>query len=399
MRLLVVSHKECWPSASSQSGYATDGGFPFQMRALSELFDKTTLVVPCRTRTSHTGEGPLTGHNLVVVPLSSPSGNGVWRKLGMLFWLVESGWDLVRQVRSADAVHAPIPGDVGTIGMLLAFVLHKPLFVRHCGNWFVQRTAAEHFWKWFMEKYAGGRNVMLATGGNSGTPPSARNQNVRWIFSTTLTKQELEECLTPRKEVDDRNVRLIIVCRQEKEKGTGELIASLPALLQDFPQLTLDVVGDGDALVEFRTSAEVLGVGKQVVFHGKVDHKRVIARLQQASLFCYPTRASEGFPKVVLEALACGLPVVTTRVSVLPELIEQGCGLLLDGTSPADIRLAIREIMSDQQLYQSMSARAIQTARQYSLEEWRDTIADHLKTTWARSLSSSSLTSSCAPLN
>ena len=50
--------------------------------------------------------------------------------------------------------------------MLFAFVLRKPLFVRHCGNWFVQTTAAEHFWKWFMVRFAGGRNVMIATGGD-----------------------------------------------------------------------------------------------------------------------------------------------------------------------------------------------------------------------------------------
>jgi hypothetical protein len=368
------------------------------MRALSQLFDNTTIVVPCQAQNSGSGESPLNGHNLLIVPLSSPSGSGFWRKLGMLFWLVKSGSVLVKEVRRADAVHAPIPGDIGTVGMLLAFFLRKPLFVRHCGNWFVQRTAAEHFWKWFMEKTAGGRNVMLATGGNSGAPPSARNHNVHWIFSTTLTKDELDDCLVPRRNVEPGRLRLIITCRQEKEKGTGELIESLPTLLREFPQLTLDVVGDGGALSEFRRLAAARGVSKEVVFHGKVDHARVLALLRQASLFCYPTRASEGFPKVVLEALACGLPVVTTRVSVLPELVGHDRGVLLDDTTPASLVRAVREIVSDPERYRSMSARAVETARQYSLEEWRDTIGGLLETTWARPLSSS-LSSPMVPLS
>lgn len=396
MKLLVVSHKECWPSVSTQSGFATDGGFPFQMRALSELFDSTRIVVPCRTQIP--GGSEISGRNLEIVPLSSPRGNGVWRKLGMLSWLAGSGWVLLKEVRRADAVHAPIPGDVGTIGMLLAFFLRKPLFVRHCGNWLVQRTAAENFWKWFMEKFAGGRNVMLATGGNSGAPPSARNGMVRWIFSTSLTKQELDACFIPRESFSQERVRLVIACRQEREKGTADVIESLRLLMQEFPEITLDVVGDGAALSDFKELAVTLGLSDRVIFHGKVVHSRVIELLQRATIFCYPTRASEGFPKVVLEALACGLPVVTTRVSVLPDLIGNGCGALVNDTTPASIARAIADILSDERRYRSMSECAVATARQYSLEEWRDTIGELLKTTWRRSLSSSSLSSSCASL-
>ena len=64
-------------------------------------------------------------------------------------------------------------------------------------HWFVQETVAEHFWKWLMQASAGGRNVMLATGG-AASPPSARNAANRWIFSTTLTDDELAACARPR---------------------------------------------------------------------------------------------------------------------------------------------------------------------------------------------------------
>src|SRR5207237_6604357 len=130
------------------------------------------------------GEIPLTGRNLTVSPLTEPSGGGAWRKLALLSWVAHNGGAIWREARRADAVHAPIPGDVGTIGMLVAFVLRKPLFVRHCGNWLKPRTVAEHFWRWCMERFAGGRNVMMATGGAT-EPPSSKNLEVRWIFSTS----------------------------------------------------------------------------------------------------------------------------------------------------------------------------------------------------------------------
>ena len=193
MRLVVFSHKPCWRSDTSASGYATDGGFPMQMRALSELFEATVIVVPCAENKTRAGEMPLVGRNLSVIPVSFPPGAGLRRKLSIPLWLLRNGPALLREIRRTHAVHAPIPGDIGTVGMLLALLFRKPLFVRHCGNWFVQRTAAERFWKWFMERFAGGRNVMLATGG-AVDRPSSRNPDVRWIFSTSLTEQELEEC-------------------------------------------------------------------------------------------------------------------------------------------------------------------------------------------------------------
>src|SRR5215475_12513453 len=161
MHLVVFSHKPCWRSANSLTGFATDGGFPFQMSALSELFDTTTVVVPCYRVTDPTGEIPLTGRNLSIAAVTPPMGAGLWRKLGLPLWLMRNCPTLLNLIWRADAVHTPIPGDLGTIAMLLAFVFRKRLLVRHCGNWFVQKTLAERFWKWFMEAFAGGNSVML----------------------------------------------------------------------------------------------------------------------------------------------------------------------------------------------------------------------------------------------
>jgi len=380
MHLVVISHKLCWPSLASPSGYATDGGFPVQMEAISELFSSTTLVMPCAGRESDGGVKSLVGNNLSVKPLAAFSGH-FGRKFSLLWWLIRSSPSIIREIGRADAVHVPIPSNIGTIGMLFGFCLRKPLLIRHCGNWFVQRTSAERFWKWFMERFAGGRNVMLATGGHA-DPPSPRNPNVNWIFSTSLRERDLKALECSLEKDSQEHVRLIIACRQEVDKGTGRVIESLPLILNDFPQATLDVIGDGSALPAFKELAAGLNVSDRVTFHGKVDQPSVVNLLRQADLFCYPTAASEGFPKVVLEALACGLPVITTRVSVLPQLIGNGCGVLLEENTGAAMARAVCEVLSDRELYSRMSAQARETARHYSLERWRDQIGETLRLAW-----------------
>lgn len=340
----------------------------------------TTVAVPSSPAQNQTIESPLTGHNLSIALLTKHFDSVFWRKVGLPFWLVRNSHVLIREILRADAVYTFIPGEIGTIGMLLAFVLRKPLLVRFIKDWFRQNTTGERFLKWFMERFASDRNVMLATGG-APQPPSL-NPRVRWIFSTSLTEQQLDDCVMYRHLPSRVQPRLIIVCRQETEKGTGLVIEILPLIMKDFAGVTLDVVGDGNKLAKFKKLAVALGVSDRVIFHGKVNHAEVIQLLQKADLFCLPTSPSEGFPRAVLEPLACGLPVITTRVSVLPQLVGAGCGLLLDEVTPTAIAQAVRECLSDTECYGRMSAQAIKTARQYSLERWRDTIGDLLHSVW-----------------
>jgi hypothetical protein len=350
------------------------------MRALSQLFQATRVVVPCTRSGTRVGEIPLTGQNLTIVPLTLPLGVGLRRKLALPFWIFRNGATLLREAIEAQSVHAVIPGDIGTLGMLLAWALQKPLLVRHCGNWFVQRTTAERFWRWFIERFAGGRNVMLVTGGGP-SGPSSRNEHVHWVFSTSLTAAELVAWACVRDGAPQDGPRLITVARQDPEKGTEVVIRSLPLILDDYPDAKLHVVGDGPVLGAMRRLAAALGVERRVIFHGQLDHDQVLCQLRAAHLFCQ-TSASEGFPKAVLEALACGLPAITTRVSVLPQLLATGCGLLLEETSPEAVARAVRVCLRDPLRYRTMSERAVRTARDYSLERWRDMIGGFVHPAW-----------------
>ena len=390
MKLVVVSHKLCWPSRRSPTGYATDGGFPFQLEAISELFDGTSVVVPSEVEAAE-GLAPIKGRGIKIVALSIPGGTGLERKLKFPLWCLKNGRVIWRAVGESDAVHVPIPGDVGTIGMLFALAQRKPLFVRHCGNWFVQRTWAERFWKWCMEHFAGGRNVMLATGG-AREAPSQRNKNIKWIFSTSLRREQLQKDV-PRSLPSDGKLRIAIVCRQELRKGTDVVINSMPLIRKVFPEASLDVAGDGSQLGKFKELANRLALGTAIRFHGRLDQKSVLELLERSHVFCFPTSASEGFPKAVLEALATGLPVVATPVSALPELLRPGGGVLIREPDACALADAIRIICSNASDYTEMSVRAMETARQYSLEDWQKQIGDELRLSWGVS----SLTESASP--
>lgn len=381
MRLAIVSHKPCFESEDSPGGFKTDGGFPLQVKAITELFAETSLLVPTRKiKVEKKGMTSLSGHCLKVIPLSFSKGEGLFRKLYFPVWLLVNGRKIWREIRRADAVHAPIPGDVGTIGIFIALFLGKPMFVRHCGNWLVQRTIAERFWKWTMEHFAGGQNVMFATGG-TGNAPSEKNLEIKWIFSTSLGRDHIESAEV-RSFPADGKIRLVTACRLEERKGVDVVIDSLALLKKQFPDATLDIVGGGSLEWSLKEQSKALGLNESVIFHGKVEQTKVVEIMKRSHVFCFPTSASEGFPKVVIEALASGLPVVTTKVSVLPMLIGDRCGVLIEHPTGDEVARAVEGILSDDASYTEYSRSAISTAQQYSLESWRDFIGENLRTAW-----------------
>jgi glycosyltransferase involved in cell wall biosynthesis len=354
------------------------------MAAIAELFETTTIIVPLVPNSNRTGDAPLAGDGVVIRAVPTPPGQGLGRKLLFPFWVLRHSPLLIREAWRTDAIHTPIPGDIGTIGMLLALAFRKPLFVRYCGNWTNPRTVAERFWIWYMEQIAGGKNVMYATGGALALP-SRRNQNIEWIFSTSLTASEIKNIGQVRSIPTNGHARLAIVCRQEGGKGTDVVINALRLLVDDFPGITLAVGGDGTSLQEYKTLATELGVASRVTFHGRLDHGAVLQLLGAADLFCFPS-SSEGFPKVVHEALSCGLPVISTRVSVLSSLISSECGRLLEEATGEALASAVRECLSDSEGYENMSRKALDIAKGYSLERWRDMIGFRLKSAWKTNL-------------
>ncbi len=385
MRLVVYSYKPCWASSESPSGHATDGGFPFQMAAISELFDETTLVLPRRSSTAPAGLLPLAGHRLTVRPVREPAGQGPWRKLALLGSLPLVLPTLWRELRRADAVHAVVPGDFGALGIPLALVARKPLFVRHCGTWGRPGTAADRVLARGLIRIAGGRNVVLATGGGE-EPPEPRNPAISWIFSTSLTSAELDALPSAEPWEGGQPLRLASVGRLTRGKNAASTIRALVEVRRHHPGAVLDVVGHGPERHRLEALAGRLGLAEAVTFHGNVDHDAVLTILAAAHLLVFPTRVAEGFPKAVLEAMACGVAVIAPRVSVVPRLLADGRGHLLDETTPEAVAGAVLALAAEPQSMATMAAAGRQHVARFTLERWRDTIATRLEEAWGRPL-------------
>lgn len=136
------------------------------------------------------------------------------------------------------------------------------------------------------------------------------------------------------------NHTLLCVGRLCAQKGQAEIPAAVAALAHLYPELQVDLIGDGDTRGAIESAIDALGLGGRIRLLGWRSNDDVRAMLRDARALLLPSHA-EGLPVVIMEAFALGKPVVTTRIAGIPELVDETCGWLFEAGSAEGLERAI----------------------------------------------------------
>lgn len=163
--------------------------------------------------------------------------------------------------------------------------------------------------------------------------------------------------------------------------GLENLLAAMPAILKDIPSAYLVIGGHGYLLDRLQGAATALGIADRIRFEGYIPDERLMNYYQAADVFGLPTASLEGFGLIILEAMACGTPVIGTPVGAIPELLEGGAGGYLTASASAqDIAVATirfhREVFSIPDAYEQI--RGICRGRVVDTYDW-ERIVDRLE--------------------
>jgi glycosyltransferase involved in cell wall biosynthesis len=167
---------------------------------------------------------------------------------------------------------------------------------------------------------------------------------------------------------------IIFAGRLIKEKNVDLLIKAVALLKTDFSEIRCCIVGDGPEKAALVELVKETGVYGNIEFTGFQEYEALIGKIKASKVLVLPSRR-EGFGMVVIEAFACGVPVVTVRAkyNAAQGLVEDSCGLVVD-LGEKEIAEGVEKILENENYYEEMAASALKRAEKY---EW-NTIFEQL---------------------
>jgi colanic acid/amylovoran biosynthesis glycosyltransferase len=267
--------------------------------------------------------------------------------------------DIIKR-RAIDHVHNHIGDQSGTVTMLAA----------HLAG--IGYSITFHGWPVFFDaKYYRVKEKVLGAKFNRCISYFCRSQLMMFSELDDPSGFEVVHCglsldryhyRPPRKPVR----RIFCAARLSPQKGHVFLIRAMKNLIDQGYELELRLAGDGPRKQELINLANELGISDRVVFLGFVTEDEVIRELQDSDLFVLPSFV-EGLPVSAMEAMAVGVPVISTNIAGTSELIEDGkTGLLVRPSDSGAIADAIIRMVNDY----DFRLRAAELGRKKVVEEF-----------------------------
>ena len=152
-----------------------------------------------------------------------------------------------------------------------------------------------------------------------------------------------------------------IVATLRSWKGHRYLMQALAAMRR--PEVELVIVGDGPQREALGALAASLAIAKQVRFAG--NQADVAPWMRSFDVFCLPSYANEGVPQALMQAMACALPVVTTAVGSIDEIVAHGdTGIIVPAQNDMRLRVELANLLDDAPRRAALGARAHATAHE-----------------------------------
>ena len=300
------------------------------------------------------------------------------------FHLVSFYISYLRAAPDWDLVNVRMPTLTGYPAYLAARFYHKPVFLVVVGENlnFLSLASYSGIKKWainiiarlqdFLMKRMIRNSLTFTNGEDLFKKFKPYNEQVYPMRSSTISQSDLLPdvrdtcCQTP--------FRILTVATVAPRKGTVLIPEIIAALKYEGIDISWTYIGntDGNAgeqeLEKTLKLACELGVSSQIRFHKAVGFDELVSFYRSSDIFVLPTYM-EGVPRVILEAQASGLPVITTSVGGIPQAVENGIDAIL--TSPGnlvEIVAAIQKVIQDPNFRRGLISKGLETAQKFTLE-------------------------------
>ncbi|RVU00726.1 glycosyltransferase [Mucilaginibacter limnophilus] len=196
--------------------------------------------------------------------------------------------------------------------------------------------------------------------------------NATAVISSTLVESDFY--FDEYKQIDTANVKLLHIGYLRKWKNIDVIIKAFKLLLADKPGATLTIVGEGECKEQLKSLAVQLQIADKVDFKPHASRRdELTGYLRTHDIFCFSS-ISEGSPRVILEAMANGINVLSSRVGSLPFIFTHKVDIAFADNNEQDFYNKLIKITADAGLMASIRANAFDKAQQFTIAAFIRTI-------------------------
>lgn len=335
------------------------GAFWYTLEELSRHWDRIDVICPATTYNLQ----PTTSQPFPNV-FFHPSPRKIWYQP---WWILNCGYQLIQEHHhDVMTVHEYPPFYNGKGARWLSKATGVPfaIEVHHIVGWPAAASIIERIGA-FLSQLVLPREARVANAVRT-VNETVKKQLIAWGAPAEKVHVVPSFYLDPEKLRSDplimKNIDVVTAARLVSNKGLPEL---LDAIVQ-IKDIKLLIIGDGPLRKQLEVQARRLGIENRVIFVGWLPTQEdVIAALQRGKVFVMNSK-SEGGPRTALEAMAIGLPVIATKVGVMPEVIQDGVnGVFTDG-SARDLQEKIDTLLRDEIARAKLSVDAMKVLEKFN---------------------------------
>lgn len=296
--------------------------------------------------------------------------------LKSFFSTVKNLFVLFNAIKRADHIHLRCPGNVGLLACIIQiFFPKKRKTAKYAGNWDPnsKQPWSYKLQKWILNNTFLTKNMQVLVYGEW----EGMSKNIKPFFTATYSEEEaiyansLPDKYLPTQVVYP--IRFMYVGTLSLGKRPLYALQLFQDILKQMPNCTLDVYGEGIMRTEVEVFITENRLQNKVILHGN-QTKEIVEKAYQNNHFLILASQSEGWPKVVAEAMFWGCVPLSTNVSCVYQMMGYGTrGLLLQMNLIQDVQ-RILEIINDKNLYVNMSNEGKKWATQFTLNKFEHEI-------------------------
>ena len=373
--LVIVSHVIHYEHEGRLYAY---GPYAREIDIWADLFPVVAIAAPLRRQVPPQDCVPFGRANIEVIPQLETGGDDLSAKLRQLAALPIHVWKLGSAMARANAIHVRCPGNLGILGAILAPLFSKRIVAKYAGDWsgtqYVARSyrlqrsiLSSRWWR---------HGVVTVYGQWPDQPP----QIVPFFTSMMTASQVREAARSGTAKSLTLPMQLIYSGRLVPMKGIDVLLRAMRLVRDRNVAMDLTVLGDGPEGKSLRQLTADLELGDRVRFKGGIPFDQAMAAYDSAHVLVLASN-TEGWPKVIPEAMCHGLVCVGSDQGLMPWMLEDR-GYTVKPGDAAALADALVAIASDPVRYQALSRNSREWARQYSLEGLREALRGLLSRSW-----------------